>query len=126
MKNTKLNNLDKVKLVLLYALRYEGDPSIKNLKITMEEVNLKDKIDYIDLLIEYAGRRKRSLDVLSNKDFLAKGKNFLKQAFKNCPNVYTQHSSLLSSLVEKCIKGKTKDDLETLNIPAKEKYCNLI
>ncbi len=126
MKNTKLNNLDKVKLVLLYALRYEGDPSIKNLKLTMEEVNLKEYVEYIDLLIEYAGRKKRSLDVLSNKDFLAKSKNFLKQAFKNCPNVYTQHSSLLSSLIEKCIKGKSKDDLETLNNPVKEKYNCLI
>lgn len=116
-----MNNLDKVKLVLLYSLRYENDPSIKTLKSALEEQNLKDYVDYIGWIIDYAGRSKRSLDVLSNKDFLAKGKNFLKQAFKSCPNVYTQHSSLLYSLIEKCIKGKSKDDLETLNTPMKEK-----
>ena len=121
LKNTKLNNLDKVKLVLLYALRYEGDPSIKTLKMSLEEQNLKEYVEYLEMIVEYAGRKKRSLDVLSNKDFLAKGKNFLKQAFKSCPNVYTQHSSLISSIVEKCIKGKSKEDLETLNPPVREK-----
>ena len=116
-----MNNLDKVKLVLLYALRYEGDPSIKNLKSSLEEQNLKEYVEYVDWIIEYAGRKKRSLDVLQNKDFMAKSKNFLKQAFKNCPNVYTQHSSMLSTIIEKCIKGKSKEDLETLNIQSKEK-----
>lgn len=91
------------------------------MKSALEEQNLKEYVEYIDWIIEYAGRNKRSLDVLSNKDFLSKSKNFLKQAFKSCPNVYTQHSSLLSSIVEKCIKGKSKDDLETLNTPMKEK-----
>jgi hypothetical protein len=113
--------LDKVKLSLLYCLRYEGDPSVKSIKLLLEEQNLKDYVNFIDYMIQYSGKKNRSLDVFHNKDFIAKSSNFFKQAFTSCPNVYTKHSTLISSLTEKCIKGKSKEELETLNTPSKER-----
>ena len=75
IKDNSINSLDKAKLFILYCFRYEGDSSIANLKTMMEDTNLKEWTEYADYLLQYAGRDQRALDVLSNKDFLAKSKN---------------------------------------------------
>lgn len=116
IKDIGINNLDKAKLYMLYSFRYEGDSSVSNLKSIMEDNNLKEWTDYADYLILYAGKDKRALDVLSNKDFLARGKNKLFSSFgiKN-QNVFFQHVSYLNSVLERVIKNKTKDnEVETV------------
>jgi vacuolar protein sorting-associated protein 45 len=116
IKDSQINNLDKAKLYLLYCFRYEGDTSISNLKNLMEDSGLTEWTEYSDLLILYAGKDKRALDVLSNKDFLSKSKNKFFSAFgmKN-QNVFFQHVSFLNSFLEKVIKGKAKDtEVETV------------
>jgi len=59
--------------------------------------------------------------VLSNKDFIAKTKNSFIQAFRNCPNVFTQHTSFVSGIVSKLISKKTNSDIVTINPSNKEK-----
>jgi vacuolar protein sorting-associated protein 45 len=116
IKDTQINNLDKAKLYLLYCFRYEGDGSINNLKMLMEDQGLKEWIEYSDMLLFYAGKEKRILDVLSNKDFLAKSKNKFFSAFgmKN-QNVFFQHVSYLNSVLERVVRGKTKEsEVETV------------
>ena len=72
----------------------------------MKENNLENWIEYGDLLLEYAGKKKRVLDVLSNKDFLSKSKKMFMNAFGNKNNVFMQHVSYLNDLLEKIIKGR--------------------
>jgi hypothetical protein len=82
----------------------------------MEDNNLREWTDYGDYLLMYAGKDKRALDVLSNKDFLSKSKNKFFSSFgiKN-QNVFFQHVSYLNSVLERVIKGKTKDsEVETV------------
>ena len=116
IKDIQINTLDKAKLYMLYCFRYEGDSSITNLKNMMEDNNLKEWTEYADYLLIYAGKEKRALDVLSNKDFLSKSKNKFFSSFgmKN-QNVFFQHVSYLNSVLERVIKGKTKDtEVETV------------
>jgi vacuolar protein sorting-associated protein 45 len=109
LKNDFYSNLDKAKICLLYSIRYEGDSTVKQLRYLMEQNNLKEYIDFIDYLISFAGSEKRQLDVLRNKDLLTKSKNILFQAFKNVPNVYTQHMSYLVNILGRVLKGDEKD-----------------
>lgn len=109
LQDQKVSPLDKTKLYLLYVFRYEGDSSVTNLKNLMRENNLENWIVYGDLLLEYAGKNQRVLDVLSNKDFLSKSKKMFMNAFGNKNNVFMQHISYLNDLMEKIIKGRTKD-----------------
>ena len=116
IKDIGINSLDKAKLYMLYCFRYEGDSSVTNLRNIMEDNNLKEWTDYGDYLLLYAGKDKRALDVLSNKDFLSKSKNKFFSSFgiKN-QNVFFQHVSYLNSVLERVIKGKTKDsEVETV------------
>jgi vacuolar protein sorting-associated protein 45 len=115
MKNSKYDNFDKTKLFLLFSLRYEGDGLVKSLSDIMVENGLKEWTSYYNVLQSYAGKAQRNLDVFSNKDFLAKGMKTIFQTFKNVPNVYTQHKSFLSSLLEKLWRGRVKDnEIETI------------
>ena len=124
IENPKINSLDKARLFMLYNLRYEGDSSIKELAKIIEEKNVsREWLNYTDNLIQYAGKSKRTLDVFNNKDFIKMGASRLLQAFKDIPNVFTQHSSYMPTILEKIIKGKdNKQDIDTLSFPGiKEK-----
>jgi vacuolar protein sorting-associated protein 45 len=125
IKDTTINSLDKAKLFILYCFRYEGDSSISNLKSIMVDNNLREWTEYAEVLLLWAGKNNRSLDVLSNKDFIAKSKNkiFSSFGFKNA-NVFFQHVSYLNSVLERVIKNKTKEtEIETVfKVSEKEKY----
>jgi vacuolar protein sorting-associated protein 45 len=115
IKDIKYHKMDKAKLYLIFCLRYEDDSSISILKNLMIENNLKEWVEYSDYLLMFSGKRKRSLDVLSNKDFLAKSSKIITNfIFKN-QNVFFQHVSYLNSIMERILKGKIKDnEVETV------------
>jgi vacuolar protein sorting-associated protein 45 len=117
IKDKTHSPLDKAKLFLLYCLRYEGDNTVSSLKSLLMENQMKDWIEYLDYLYLYAGKSKRALDVFNNKDFFAMGKSKLISAFKNIPNVFTQHTSYMPTILEKVIKGKDLNNLETFAFP---------
>ena len=109
LQDEKVSQLDKAKLYLLFVFRYEGDSAVQTLKNLMTENKMKEWIEYGDLLLAYAGKNKRVLDVLSNKDFLSKSKKMFMNAFGSKNNVFMQHVSYLNDLIERLIKGRLKD-----------------
>ena len=112
----KVQHLDKCKLYLLYMLKYEKDPSVNNLKNIMIEKELGDWVKYGDALIKYAGKERRDLDCFQDKDIFSKGKKFFLNAFgQGNENAFMQHTSYLNGIVERMLKGKSKDN-ETINI----------
>lgn len=131
LKNpNKENNqqIDKIKLYLLFCLRYEQDTNcINTLKQLLKDTGLGDYADYSDILLSYAGQSKRKCDLFGNKDFLSSTFTKFTQAFKDIPNVFTQHRSLLSNLIKKLISksGKSNNDFETMN-PGKSEKLNKI
>jgi vacuolar protein sorting-associated protein 45 len=116
IKSNEYTPLDKAKLFLIYCMRYEGDNSVYNLRNLMVEHKMKEWVEYLDYLLKYAGKSMRSLDVFNNKDLFSIGSKLI-SAFKNIPNVYTQHLSYLNSILEKIIKGKDVSGIETTLFP---------
>jgi vacuolar protein sorting-associated protein 45 len=112
----KVQHLDKCKLYLLYMLRYENDPSVSNLKNIMIENKLGDWVSYGEALLKYAGKERRKLDCFQDKDIISKGKKFFMNAFgQGNENAFMQHISFLNGLVERLLKGRSRDN-ETINI----------
>jgi vacuolar protein sorting-associated protein 45 len=119
IKNNKFHAYDKAKLFLIYAMRYEGDNSanIYNLKNLLIEQKVTKAVEYLDALLQYAGKGKRFLDVFNNKDFFAKSKSKIERAFfKQFSNVLTQHTSYMPTLLEKIIKGKEVSQIDSLSL----------
>ena len=112
LADVNISSLDKAKLYLLYVFRYEGDSIVESLKTNMRKNGLGDWVNYGDLLLEYAGKNKRTLDCLSNKDFLSKGKKIFLNVLKrgSSQNSFMLHCSFLNTLIEDLIKGKLKDN----------------
>ena len=116
ISDPKVQHLDKCKLYLLYMLKYENDSSVNNLKNKMIENDLGDWVKYGDALVKYAGRQRRNLDCFQDKDIFSKGKKFIMNAFgQGNENAFMQHISYLNGIVERMLKGKSKDN-ETINI----------
>lgn len=116
---------EKVKLYLLFCLRYEDDQmAINTLKEVMSENNMHDYMIVGDLIIKNFGNSSRCLDLFGNKDFLSKHLNKITSVFKDVPNVFTQHTSLLSNTLKKIMDKKPIPEIETLNSTGKEKIEN--
>jgi vacuolar protein sorting-associated protein 45 len=127
IKSDKYTALDKAKIFLIYSIRYEGDNSIQTLKQIMQDNNAGGFVEYLEYLLMYSGKNKRHLDVFNNKDFFSMSTNKLMSAFKNIPNVFTQHSSYMPTIIEKILKGKDLKEVDTLLFPnQREKYNKII
>ena len=73
----------------------------------------------INYALEYAGKKQRVGDLFSEKDVMNKAKNMFKQAFKDVPNVYTQHQPHILTLLDQINKAKLKEsEYPTIKSPA--------
>lgn len=141
LQNKQIQQYEKLKLVVIYALRYENDDKIEKLKELLRENGItqvkikkkqnikifnyfifKNSINLINYAIEYAGKNKRAGDLFSEKEFINKAKNIFK-AFKDVPNVYTQHQPHIINLIDLINKGKLKEsEYPTTISPANFNY----
>ena len=107
----------KVKLVLLYALRYEKTPNnlISTFTNVLKAAGVNErKLNLVSALLQYGGANARLEDIFGNTDLLARTKNALKGLkviflIQGVENVYTQHSPRLVNVLNEAIKGKLKD-----------------
>lgn len=111
LRGTEITNIERLRLVLLFALRYEHEASyISQLKELLRTKGIsEDQIGLVDQMLHYAGERVRSNDLFQNKSFLQMAKNTITSSFKGVDNVYTQHKTHLSSVVDQLMKGKLKE-----------------
>ncbi|KAI9199556.1 Sec1-like protein [Polychytrium aggregatum] len=101
----------KVRLVMLYALRYEkAANSMSGLLVEMlkKQGASEDQVLVASSIIQYAGSDQRQDDIFSNTDVFARTKQVFK-GLKGIENVYTQHTPYLVETIESVIKGKTKE-----------------
>ena len=78
--NDKLvQNYEKLKIVILYAIKYENDDKIGKMKDILRDQNLKqNSLNLIDYAINYAGKNRRSGDLFFDKNFLSKAQSKIK------------------------------------------------
>eukprot|EP01134_Creolimax_fragrantissima_P003495 CFRG3495T1 len=107
----KITDLDRARLVLLYALRF--DRSNTNYTSSLVEQLKHRHMDpnYVALvrhIITYGGYDARLSDLFGNKSFFAFTRKTLK-GLKGVQNVYTQHEPLLIETLDMLVKGKLKE-----------------
>jgi len=99
----------KLRLVLLYALRYEHNPSsrLDRFKELLENSGASAaQVKLVNTMLAEFGSAKRSGDIFSNKTWLAKTTKNMMGALKSGEeNVYTRHRPYLVNILETLLKG---------------------
>merc|ERR1719223_1311394 len=105
---------DKLRMVALYALRYERKRNVlpKVMEALRENATPVEErsIRFVDELLHGAGHDRRCGDLFGNKTLLAKASKFFNTGLKGVENIYTQHRALSTNLLDQVLKGKLKTD----------------
>mmetsp|Transcript_7831 Transcript_7831/g.23984 ORF Transcript_7831/g.23984 Transcript_7831/m.23984 type:complete len:557 (-) Transcript_7831:420-2090(-) len=102
---------DKLRLALLYALRYEGFANLDRVKAELEDARVSpEKIALVDYVLRYGGRAVRGPGLFgSERSLMAKMTHTLKTSLEGVENVYSQHVPLLVETLDAINKSKLKD-----------------
>ncbi|XP_064608238.1 vacuolar protein sorting-associated protein 45-like [Liolophura sinensis] len=112
LSNERITSVDMLRLVMLYALRYErhSNNDVSGLVDALGRRGVTDRQrKLVGALLDYGGMKARGSDLFgSNQDPVAMTKRFLK-GLKGVENVYTQHKPLLHTVLDQLIKGKLRE-----------------
>lgn len=115
LSNPRIQPADKIRLALLYMIRYEKyTEDGRMIKSKLLENGLsQSEVAEIDCFLEYAGELKRGADLFSKETVFSKVENLFHDpsALGGVKNVYTQHEPVLSNILQSIAKGKIKDQL---------------
>lgn len=113
INNPNVRESDAVKLVMLYALKYQNHSSndIIGLKNMLRKKGISEsQIQNIDNILDYAGSHARQSDLFSMENAVKVTKRFFK-GLSGVDNVYTQHKPVLHETLEELLKGRLRDNL---------------
>ncbi|WKX92044.1 hypothetical protein Q1695_010236 [Nippostrongylus brasiliensis] len=108
INHPKTSKLNALRLVLLYALRFEGHPnnSLSALVGMLKRDN--DAASVVRALLRYGGSARRKSDLFGEGSTMGMTKRFIK-GLKGVENIYTQHEPYLKEIVENTIRGRLSD-----------------
>lgn len=110
LNNPEVPKYQKLKLVILYALRYENDDKVGKMKEELRKNQIsQQQLNYVNYAIEYAGKSKRSGDLFNTKNVGSRVWNNLKNAVKDVPNLFTQHKPYLMTIINQIQEGILKE-----------------
>lgn len=110
LNNPRVQLEDKVRLVLLYLLRYENSDDASNMRRALEEQGANyNQLKLLDSVLAYAGESKRASGLFSGGGLMSQLGRQLKSSISGVENVYTQHIPLLAHTIDSASKGKLKD-----------------
>ncbi|CAG7734227.1 unnamed protein product [Allacma fusca] len=110
LDNNKIRDEDALRLVLLYALRYESHSNndIVGLVSKLKSRGLsQENIDTVLKLLKFGGAKKRRSD-LYGSDPVAVTKRLIK-GMQGVENIYTQHTPWMKGIVEDLLKGRLRE-----------------
>ncbi|KAJ2616782.1 vacuolar protein sorting-associated protein 45 [Coemansia sp. RSA 1365] len=99
---------NKVRCVVLYALRYERAQSnaLHELKQQLSSSGVDaDLVSTVDVVLRYSGLRERQSDIFQNENIFSRGRNMFK-GLQGTENVYTQHTPALAEMLEQLLRGR--------------------
>ncbi|XP_021898658.1 vacuolar protein sorting-associated protein 45 homolog isoform X2 [Carica papaya] len=110
LNNESLSDIDRLRLVMLYALRYEKENPVQLMQLfnKLASRSPKYKPGLVQFLLKQAGVDKRTGDLYGNRDLLNIARN-MARGLKGVENVYTQHQPLLLQTIENITKGRLRD-----------------
>lgn len=97
-----------LRLSLLFALRYEGDPLVQKLREALLPAGVDTSL--LDSVIDYGGAKLRQSDLFDTKSIFQMAKDVVQRVQGNAGNnnVYMQHQSYLTGVVDSILRGKLK------------------
>jgi hypothetical protein len=107
----QINTDAKLRLALLYALRYQkfnGNCIVGIVELLKQYSVPEQDARLVYVMLNFAGQEERQDDLFSNANFFSRGKSALK-GLKGVENVYTQHTPPLVETVEQLLKGRLKE-----------------
>eukprot|EP01112_Ceratiomyxa_fruticulosa_P003673 TRINITY_DN13992_c0_g1_i2.p1 TRINITY_DN13992_c0_g1~~TRINITY_DN13992_c0_g1_i2.p1 ORF type:complete len:554 (-),score=113.48 TRINITY_DN13992_c0_g1_i2:148-1809(-) len=109
--NPDISFRDKIRLALLYAIRYEEGGRTPEIADILGQQPGADpqSVEIINYITEYAGRAVRTGDLLQNKNFLNIARSNLLRGLQGVSNIYTQHKPLLNEVLQDLLRGRLKD-----------------
>ncbi|PKU69796.1 vacuolar protein sorting-associated protein 45 homolog isoform X3 [Dendrobium catenatum] len=110
LNNESVSDIDCLRLVMLYALRYEKESPVQLMQLfnKLASRSEKYKSGLVQFLLKQAGVDKRTGDLYGNRDLLNIARN-MARGLKGVENVYTQHQPLLFQSMENITKGRLRD-----------------
>nr|XP_043615161.1 vacuolar protein sorting-associated protein 45 homolog [Erigeron canadensis] len=110
LNNESVSDIDRLRLVMLYALRYEKESPVQLMQLfnKLASRSPKYKPGLVQFLLKQAGVDRRTGDLYGNRDILNIARN-MARGLKGVENVYTQHQPLLFQTMESIIKGRLRD-----------------
>ena len=108
----KIVSYDKVRLALLYLIKYESYDEKREVKQKMAQAGVSNADQkLLDAVLEYAGEAKRAPNLFNQGGGIMSqiSKQLLGSIRGDFENVYTQHQPLLSFVLDAIAKGKLKD-----------------
>lgn len=109
LRNPSISHFDKMRLVVLYALRYEEEApkQTSSLFSLLEDAGVDSSgLDTVRYIRNMWKLQDNVLDLFSDKTLGSRFANLAKQHLKGVENVYTQHTPPLVSIIEKASKGR--------------------
>lgn len=111
IKRSSITDESKIKLVLLYTIRYgmQNRNEVNSLVDLLIQNGIpEEKTKIVDQFIKYVELDQRQNEESTTSTIFDKGKNVIK-GLKGVENVYTQHTSKVSDIIQSLLKGKLKD-----------------
>ncbi|XP_038726291.1 vacuolar protein sorting-associated protein 45 homolog isoform X2 [Tripterygium wilfordii] len=110
LNNENISDIDRLRLVMLYALRYEKESPVQLMQLfnKLASRSAKYKPGLVQFLLKQAGVDKRTGDLFGNRDLLNIARN-MARGLQGVENVYTQHRPLLFQTMESITKGRLRD-----------------
>ncbi|GAA5980979.1 hypothetical protein JCM5350_004788 [Sporobolomyces pararoseus] len=107
--NEEIPKSAKLRLAILYALRYQKLPGnqINSIVELLRRQGVEDA-EMVNIMLGFAGAEQRQDDLFSNENFFSRGKSALK-GLKGVENVYTQHKPHLAETLDLLLRGRLKE-----------------
>eukprot|EP00727_Mastigamoeba_balamuthi_P005873 m51a1_g1905 putative sec1-like family protein (888) ;mRNA; r:787917-791825 len=109
LRDTEFELVDKVRLALLYALRYEQSAGAEEVVDVLRQLDKPDEAALVQLMLAYAGAGVRGVDLFGNRTLWERAKTSSKRLIKGVQNVFTEHAPYMMELVDALLKGRLKE-----------------
>ena len=96
--------MEKMRLLILFAIRYENDTLVYQLKQKMRTSGLTDdKLRLVDMVLEYAGKQKRATELFKSQTLGAAAKRLF--SMNEVENLLLAHKPALCNTVQMAMQG---------------------
>jgi len=101
---------DKLRLGLLYALRYEGVANLQMIKGRMAAGGVPpENVELVDKILRYAGNGARGPGLYGRRDVVSRMTRSLLTSVQGVSNVYSQHVPMLMETIQNIARGKLRE-----------------